>query len=94
MPLAVLSRLRLEQRVVLIVRGALLLVVSVLTLAQRQDAGAVIGVLALTAVAVAASVPVHGASRAAGAAAGHARRWPRCCVFLTLEPLPESLLPT
>ncbi len=92
MPLAVLSRLRLEQRVVLIVRGALLLVVSVLTLAQRQDAGAVIGVLALTAVAVAASVPVHG-HRALRELQPVTEAVASCCVFLTLEPLPESLLP-
>jgi signal transduction histidine kinase len=88
-----LTALRLDQRVVLAVRASLVVVVSALTLVQRHAPSDVLAIALLWALAAAASIPVPVAWRPMMALHPTVEAVLACCLMLTLEPLPESLLP-
>ena len=93
MPLVRFAGLRLDQRVVLSVRAALVLGCAALTLVQRQTASDVVAVLLLLAVAVAASLPVPPGGLPLAPFQPVAEAVLACAVMLLVEPLPETLLP-
>ncbi len=93
MAVSTLKALRLDQRVVLAVRGSLLLVGCVLALVQRREPADVASVVLLVAVAVAATAPLPRAWQQAAPFQPVAEAVLACCVMLLVEPLPETLLP-
>ncbi len=93
MPLVRFAGLRLDQRIVLSVRTALVLGCAALTLVQRQAAADVVAVVLLLAVAVAASLPVPARWAAVAPFQPVAEAVLACGSCCSLEPLPETLLP-
>jgi signal transduction histidine kinase len=93
MRVAGFSGKRLDQRVVLSVRGSLLVVGAVLTLVQRHTATDVVTVLLLVLIAAAASVPVPERLSPYAGYQALLEGVLACSVMLLAEPLPETLLP-
>ena len=93
MPVVRFAELRLDQRIVLTVRTALVLGCAALTLAQRQTVSDVVAVALLLVVAVAASLPVPARWATSAPFQPVAEAVLACGVMLLVEPLPETLLP-
>jgi signal transduction histidine kinase len=93
MPWVRFASLRLDQRIVLIVRAGLLVVVVALTLVQRHMASDVFAAGLLVGLALAASVPIPPLWRPIALFAPVAEAVIACCVMLLIEPLPETMLP-